>query len=84
MDYTKLVITLLVLLLVSFIYQKINDSNQKSQEITDYDLVRSYLLDETTLEKVKKPVLWVHIEYTINARKWKDFYSRNSYDLNQP
>ena len=50
MDYTKLVITLLVLLLVSFIYKKINDSNQKSQEITDYDLVRSYLLDETTLE----------------------------------
>ena len=84
MDYTKLVISLALLLIVAFIYQKVNDTNKKSQETIDYDLVRSYLLDETTLGKVKKPLLWVHIEYTINARKWSNFYSRNSYDLNQP
>ena len=31
-----------------------------------------------------KPKLWIHMDYHINSRKWKNFMSRNSTDLNQP
>jgi len=34
--------------------------------------------------KKKKPILWLHMNYDINARWWASFYSRNSTDLNQP
>lgn len=52
----------------------------------EYELIQNYLLnDETHLEGVKrKPKIWIHTKYEMNARKWKDFYSRNTTDLNQP
>jgi len=52
----------------------------------DYELIQKYLLnDDSHLEGVKsKPKIWIHTKYEINARKWKDFYSRNTTDLNQP
>lgn len=31
-----------------------------------------------------KPKIWIHTKHDINARKWKDFMSRNTYDLNMP
>ncbi len=31
----------------------------------------------------KKPILWLHIDYTKNSRKWESFGSRNSCELNQ-
>jgi hypothetical protein len=36
------------------------------------------------LAKSKKPILWVHIPYEYNARNWKSFGSRGTFDLNQP
>jgi hypothetical protein len=32
----------------------------------------------------KKPFIWLHVDYDINARKWLDFGSRNSRNLNRP
>ena len=32
---------------------------------------------------IKKPIIWVHIPYDINARKWESFFSRNTENLNQ-
>lgn len=51
----------------------------------EYELIKKYLLnDESHVEGSKKPKIWIHSKYEINARKWKDFYSRNTTDLNQP
>ncbi len=50
----------------------------------EYDLVRKYLLNDSPLYGMNKPKLWIHTKYEYNARKWQSFYSRSSYDLNQP
>jgi len=50
----------------------------------EYDLIRKYLLNDSPLYGYNRPKLWIHSKYEINSRKWKDFYSRNSTDLNQP
>ena len=51
----------------------------------EYDMIKKYLLnDDSHLEGSNKTKLWIHSKYEINSRKWKDFYSRNTTDLNQP
>lgn len=40
--------------------------------------------NSTTLAKCKKPILWIHSTYEVNARAWQSFSSRNTEDLNQP
>jgi hypothetical protein len=43
-----------------------------------------YLLNDATLGKNVKPMLWIYIPYEINARNWGDFQSRTNKGLNQP
>jgi hypothetical protein len=50
----------------------------------EYDLIKKYLLNDSPLYGYNRPKIWIHSKYEINARKWKDFYSRNTTDLNQP
>ena len=50
----------------------------------EYDLIKKYLLNESPLYGYNRPKLWIHTKYDVNSRKWKDFYSRNTTDLNQP
>lgn len=50
----------------------------------DYELIKKYLLNESPLYGFNRPKIWIHSKYEINARKWRDFYSRNTTDLNQP
>lgn len=57
--------------------EKINTNN-------DYEMIQKYLLNESPLYGYNRPKLWIHTKYDMNARKWKDFYSRNTTDLNQP
>jgi hypothetical protein len=56
-----------------------------SEETTeDYETIQKYLLNDVTLAKSKKPILWIHVPYEYNSRKWLSFGSRSSFDLNQP
>jgi len=58
---------------------------QQNFETNDENkLIQDYLLNESPLYGYNRPKLWIHSKYEINARKWKDFYSRNNTDLNQP
>jgi hypothetical protein len=50
----------------------------------DDEIIRQYLLNDSPLYGYNRPKLWIHSKYEINARKWKDFQSRNTTDLNQP
>ena len=50
----------------------------------EYDMIKKYLLNDSPLYGYNRPKLWIHTKYEINSRKWKDFYSRNTVDLNQP
>lgn len=62
--------------------------NQIKQGLSNKDendeLIRQYLLNESPLYGFNRPKLWIHSKYEVNSRKWKDFMSRNTTDLNQP
>ena len=53
-------------------------------EKDEYENVKQYLLNQSPLYGQNRPKIWIHTKYEYNSRKWKSFYSRSSYDLNQP
>ena len=83
MNYQKVFLSIIIILILQYIYQEWRVKDKEKQDLANYDLVNYYLLDENSLKKINKPILWIHISYNINSRKWKNFYSRNSQDLNQ-
>jgi hypothetical protein len=74
---------LTVLAVVGYIGTKIKDSIDTTDK-DEYELIKKYLLNDSPLYGYNKPKLWIHTKYEINARNWRDFYSRNTTDLNQP
>jgi len=61
-----------------------NNFKQTFESNDEYDLIRKYLLNDSPLYGFNRPKIWIHSKYEVNSRKWKDFYSRNTTDLNQP
>jgi len=84
MEYTKLAFTLLLLLGVGYIYDKLKMREENDKNMIDYNLVRNYLLNDYSLAENKKPIIWIHISYDVNSREWCSFGSRNTRNLNQP
>ena len=70
-----------VIFVVSYFASNMKQSFESNDE---YEIIRKYLLNDSPLYGYNRPKLWIHSKYEINARKWKDFYSRNTTDLNQP
>jgi hypothetical protein len=81
---TNYVILFLILVIAGILYRKFEDKRIREENRDNYDAIKNYLLDDVTLAKSKKPILWIHVPYEYNSRKWLSFYSRSSYDLNQP
>ena len=80
----KYIGSLAVLLIMSLMYEKYKKSESFDDESKQYELVRKYLLNHSSLAQSKKPILWIHMDYEINARSWSSFGSRNNDHLNQP
>jgi hypothetical protein len=53
-------------------------------EYDNYSEIKKYLLKDKTLDKSKKPILWIYIPHEYNSRNWLSFGSRSSNELNQP
>jgi hypothetical protein len=70
-----------VVSVVGYFGSKIRQSFENDDE---YELIRKYLLNDSPLYGYNRPKIWIHTKYEKNARKWKSFYSRDSYDLNEP
>ena len=70
--------------LLYILYKRMEDHSRN--EISEYDtIVVSKMLETRELIlKEKRPLLWIHIPYTVNARMWESFSSRNTMDINQP
>jgi hypothetical protein len=84
---THYIIPAAIIITSSIIYNRYKKSIFQSEEQKEYALVRKYLLNETALDEYspsKKPILWIHQTYEVNARWWPSFYSRNTDCLNQP
>jgi hypothetical protein len=81
---TNLFILFFILIVLGFLYRRFEDKLLREENQDNYEAIQKYLLDDVTLGKSKKPILWIHIPYEYNSRKWLSFGSRSSYDLNQP
>lgn len=84
MKYVKYILTTLILIIVGVLYEKYKEHYKNDEEKNHYELVRQYLVNESSLAQSNLPILWIHIDYKINARYWPSFYSRNTTYLNQP
>lgn len=88
MNYTKLVLSIGLLLLIGYLYDKYKSNLQKDKQFEDFEIVQKYLLGETkeisNLRNSTKPILWVHINYEKNSRNWESFFSRSNSNLNLP
>ena len=80
----KYLLLLGIILFASFIGKKYTHFIEGDENKNEYKLIQEYLLNESPLYGYNKPKLWVHTKYEYNARKWKSFQSRSSFDLNQP
>ena len=80
----KYIGSLAVLFIMSLMYEKYKKRESFDDESKQYELVRKYLLNHSSLAQSKKPILWIHMNYDMNARSWSSFGSRNNDHLNQP
>jgi hypothetical protein len=87
-DYLNYFILVAILLGVAFLYHRYKNKLQRESLSENYNAIRKYLLndvdDEVKDGKLKKPIMWIHIDYEYNARNWLSFGSRSSLELNQP
>tara|TARA_A100001015_G_C14879759_1_gene667921 strand:+ start:17 stop:943 length:927 start_codon:yes stop_codon:yes gene_type:complete len=74
----------LTLLIGAAIYNSYIKENRVTQEQADYLVLEKYLLEDSSLAKSKKPIIWIHIDFQENARHWVDFASRKNKNLNLP
>ena len=84
MNYLKYIFSTVVLLAAGIIYDKYKNNIINDEAAHHYELVSKYLVQDSSLARSKLPIIWIHINYEYNARWWQSFYSRNTYDVNQP
>ena len=68
MDYVKYIITMALLLGVGVIYEKYKLSALGDENTRNYELVKKYLVNDSSLAKSKLPILWIHVDYETNAK----------------
>lgn len=78
----KYLSTFIILTVLGILYERYKNKFITDEELDKYDLIQKFLLNGS--EENNKPILWLHNSGEINARNWESFYSRNSYDTNQP
>ena len=81
---TNYIILIVILISLGILYQKYIEKQAKISSFDDYGEVKKYLLKDKSLDKSKKPILWIYIPHEYNARHWLSFGSRSNHDLNQP
>lgn len=83
-SFTNLFILFFILIVLGILYKRFEDKLLRDENEYDAKAIQQYLLDDVTLAKSKKPILWIHVPYEYNSRKWLSFGSRSSFELNQP
>jgi hypothetical protein len=83
-SFANLFILFFILIVLCVLYKRFEDKIAREERIDVYESIQKYLLDDDTLGKSKKPILWIHVPYEYNSRNWLSFGSRSSFDLNQP
>lgn len=81
---TNYIVLIVIIISLGILYQKYLEKLSRTVSFDDYGEIKKYLLKDKTLDKSKKPLLWIHIPYEYNSRNWASFGSRSNTDLNQP
>ena len=81
---TNYIILFVILIALAILYQKYLEKQSATANFDDYGEIKKYLLKDKTLDKSKKPILWIYIPHEYNSRQWLSFGSRSSDELNQP
>jgi len=84
MNYSKYILSTILLLAAGMIYDRYKNSVADDEAARHYELVKKYLVQDSSLARSKLPIIWIHVNYEYNARWWQSFYSRGTDDLNQP
>ena len=90
MKYKNLVISIFLVFAIGYIFNKFKLNIEKDDKLDELNLIKKYLLNNddnldinNSLNLIKKPILWIHIDYEKNSRNWLSFYSRSTFDYNQ-
>ena len=84
MKLIKYTFLFIILITIGILYDRYKTKIEKDEQMDEYNLIKKYLLNESSLSKSKKPLLWIHLDYEINSRSWTSFGSRTNTNLNQP
>ena len=71
--YAKYVFILLLLFVLGSIFESYKRSEAKREKIDQYELIKKYLLNDSTLARSDKPIMWVHVTFDTNARRCLHF-----------
>lgn len=80
----KIGVAYLVIMVIGFFYNKYKKTIDVEDLHENGELIQKYLLNDSSLTKNNKPILWIHLEFEKNARNWENYNSRTSENLNQP
>lgn len=82
--YKQYIYPLIITILLGLLYNKYKASEYDDENKKNYNIVKQYLLNDSSLAQSSKPIIWIHMVYEKNSRWWPSFGSRNTDDLNQP
>jgi len=83
-SFHTILILIFILVALGFLYRRYESKRLTDENMDSYESIRKYLLLDEDLITSKKPILWIHVPYEYNSRKWLSFGSRSSFELNQP
>jgi hypothetical protein len=78
------IILAIIIIALGILYQKFCEKQSLLVPEDNSSEIRKYLLNESSLAKSKKPILWIHVPHEYNSRDWLSFGSRSSFEVNQP
>ena len=79
----KYVVAFTIITTVGIIYDKYKSKYLPDEELAQIDMVNKHLLGENGYNS-KRPILWIHTDNEMNARKWITFGSRNTTKNDMP
>jgi hypothetical protein len=88
-NYVNNILFYLAIFFIAFMCMQYKNSSRNGEILDENDLIRKYLLNDEHYDTIfnkknSKPILWIHVEYDVNSRRWLNYGSRNSTELNQP
>jgi hypothetical protein len=88
-NYASNILFYVAIFFIAFMCMQYKNSTRNGEILDENDLIRKYLLNDEHYDTIfnkknSKPILWIHVEYDVNSRRWLNYGSRNSTELNQP